>query len=278
MIEFGKSLRQAREAKGYTIAQVAEMTRMAPKTVTDLENENFSHIAAPIYGRGFVKLYCEALGLEAKPFVEEFMAIYSGEKDIGIRERTVLETPDPAPEPPVVESVPPLSDTASSVPTPVPEPVTAPEPPPAPSMADFPMFSDAAIPTKPAAAPAPAPEAHPSASLSRYAAPVRKEERTSTLSPAIWRIGVLAAIAILIIWGAFLGIRALYRATSGNSTPPPETPAEPVVTETPAPQPAKPDKPAKTDAKSAKADAKPEESAPASAPRTPQDIPSIYID
>ena len=103
MIEFGKALRQAREAKGYTIAQVAEMTRMAPKTVTDLENENFSHIAAPIYGRGFVKLYCEALGLEAKPFVDEFMAIYSGEKDVGIRERTLLETPAPEPEPPVAE-------------------------------------------------------------------------------------------------------------------------------------------------------------------------------
>lgn len=273
MIEFGKSLRQAREAKGYTIAQVAEMTRMAPKTVTDLENENFSHIAAPIYGRGFVKLYCEALGLEAKPFVDEFMAIYSGEKDVGIRERTVLETPDPAPEPPVTapeETLPPASMPAP--PPPAPEPVTAPEPPPAPSMADFPMFSAAANPTKPAGAPAPAPEAHPSASLSRYATPVRKEERAPTLSPAIWRIGVLAAIAILIIWGAFLGVRALYRATSGNSTTTPEAPTEPVVTEeAPAPQPAEPDK-------SAKKDAKPEEPAPASAPRTPQDIPSIYID
>ena len=141
------------------------------------------------------------------------------------------------------------------------------------------MFSAAAIPPKPAAAPAPAaPEAHPSASLSRYAAPVRKEERTPTMSPVIWRIGVLAAITILVLWGLILGVRALYRATSGNSTPPPETPTESVVTEAPAPQPAEPDKPAKKDAKSAKTDAKPEEPATASAPRTPQDIPSIYID
>ena len=266
MIEFGKSLRLAREAKGYTVAQVAEMTRMAPRTVTDLESENFSHIAAPIYGRGFVKLYCEALGLEAKPFVDEFMAIYSGEKDVGIRERPVLETPDPAPEPPVTVPEEPLSAV------PAPEPITAPEPPPAPSMADFPMFNDASIPSKPAAAPAPAPEPHPSASLSRYAAPVRKDERRSTLSPAIWRIGVLAAVAILIAWVAFLGVRALYRATSGNPAPQPETTTEPVATEAPAPQPAEP-------AKTAKKDAKQEgQPAPASAPRTPQDIPSIYID
>ena len=272
MIEFGKSLRLAREAKGYTVTQVAEMTRMAPRTVTDLENENFSHIAAPIYGRGFVKLYCEALGLEAKPFVDEFMAIYSGEKDVGIRERTVLETPAPAPEPPVTVPEEPLpSDPALEPPPPTPEPITAPEPPPAPSMADFPMFSDASIPSKPAAAPASAPEPHPSASLSRYAAPVRKEERRPTFSPAIWRIGVLAAVAILIAWVAFLGIRALYRATSGNPAPQPETATEPAVTEAPSPQPAEL-------AKTAKKDAKPEEPATASAPRTPQNIPSIYID
>ena len=277
MIEFGKSLRLAREAKGYTIAQVAEMTRMAPRTVTELENENFSHIAAPIYGRGFVKLYCEALGLEAKPFVDEFMAIYSGEKDVGIRERTVLQetplpAPEPPPEPPITAPEAPLPTApAPEPPPPIPGPVTAPEPPPAPSMADFPMFSGASTPGKPAAAPAPAPEPHPSASLSRYAAPVRKEERAPTLSPAVWRIGVLAAVAILIAWVAFLGIRALYRATSGNPAPQPEATTEPVVAETPAPQPAEPPK-------TAEKDAKPEKPAPASAPRTPQDIPSIYID
>ena len=81
MIEFGKSLRLAREAKGYTVAQLADITRMAPKTVQELESENFSHIAAPIYGRGFVKLYCEAVGLDPKPHVDAFMEIYaSGRK------------------------------------------------------------------------------------------------------------------------------------------------------------------------------------------------------
>ena len=69
MIEFGATLRAAREAKGYTIAQIAEATHMAPSTVEDLEKEDFSRIAAPIYGRGFVKLYCETVGLDTKQFV-----------------------------------------------------------------------------------------------------------------------------------------------------------------------------------------------------------------
>ena len=65
MIEFGKTLRAAREAKGYTVSQLAEATRLMHQVVEDLENENFTRIPAPIYGRGFVKLYCEAVGLDS---------------------------------------------------------------------------------------------------------------------------------------------------------------------------------------------------------------------
>ena len=122
MIEFGKSLRLAREGKGLTVAQVADATHMAPKTVLDLEAENFSHIAAAIYGRGFVKLYCEAVGLDPKPFINEFMDIYNGVRDVGIRERKTVPTPPPpppepeappaaiAPEPPDSAGLPPWPD------------------------------------------------------------------------------------------------------------------------------------------------------------------------
>lgn len=110
MIEFGKSLRIAREAKGLTISQVAELTRMAPTTVTELENEDFSRIAAPIYGRGFVKLYCEAVGLEAKPFLDEFTAIYNGEREGPIRERA-MPTEAPAMAEPTETPPPPLDET-----------------------------------------------------------------------------------------------------------------------------------------------------------------------
>ena len=42
MIEFGKTLRLAREAKGLTVAQIADVTHMAPKTVLDLEAETLT--------------------------------------------------------------------------------------------------------------------------------------------------------------------------------------------------------------------------------------------
>lgn len=108
MMEFGNSLRAAREAKGYTPVQLAEMTRLAPSVIYSLENEDFSRIAAPIYGRGFVKLYCEAVGLDSKIYIAEFMNRMNGEsaKADGV--------PAPAPEP-----------------APAPAPILEPEPTPA---------------------------------------------------------------------------------------------------------------------------------------------------
>lgn len=80
MTEFGKTLREAREAKGYTVSQLAEETRLMHQIVEDMENEVFSRIPAPIYGRGFVKLYCEAVGLDPKPMVEAYMALQAGDQ------------------------------------------------------------------------------------------------------------------------------------------------------------------------------------------------------
>ena len=85
MTDFGETLRKAREAKGLSIAQISEATNMLPQQIEDLENENFSRIAAPIYGRGFVKLYCNTVGLDPKPLVQEFMDIYNGNKQPTIK-------------------------------------------------------------------------------------------------------------------------------------------------------------------------------------------------
>ena len=123
MIDFGGTLTKAREAKGLSITQISAMTRLMPQQIEDLENENFSKIPAPIYGRGFVKLYCEAVGLDPKPLVAEFMDIYSGNRQPIIRMRKPAASPAPAPQPPRVETPPPP-------PAPSPEPAPAPEPMP----------------------------------------------------------------------------------------------------------------------------------------------------
>ena len=94
MIELGRTLKAAREAKGLTASQVADVTHMLVQVVEGLEKEDFSRIVAPIYGRGFVKLYCEAVGLEPKPLVDAFMELYNGGR------RPADRAPSAPPEPP----------------------------------------------------------------------------------------------------------------------------------------------------------------------------------
>ena len=241
MIEFGKTLRSAREAKGYTVSQVAEMTHLKSSVVEGLENEDFSMIAAPIYGRGFVKLYCEAVGLEPKPLVDEFMAIINGEREIAIKERPVAEPPaaePPPPPPPPPAPAPEEPDLFRQDPSHPPEPV-------------------APVPPKPVSAiPSVSEESEPT--FSRFAAPVREYSTTPPAFQLNPRLIILAVAGLALLALLVFGIRALYCATSSDNAT--ET-RESAAVETPAP---------KTAPKAApKANA---------APRTQQNIPSLYID
>ena len=249
MMEFGKSLRAAREAKGFTVLQLAETTHLAPSVVENLENEDFSHIAAPIYGRGFVKLYCEAVGLAPKPMIDQFMDLLNGTTEPRIRERPV------APEAPAATSENPPED----------EPI--PEPPPQQDLfrSQTPLDERRNLPPASAsAAPVSAPKDEPA--MSKYASPFRMAQNAST--QRVWRTGVLALIAFAVILLLFFGLKALYRATSSGPAPEkPETtaPAATAQAET-------------TQAKTAQAETTSAKEKTPATPRTAQDIPSLYID
>ena len=133
---FGETLRNAREAKGLTTSQIAAKTRMLVQIVEEMENEDFHRIAAPIYGRGFVKLYAECVDLDPLPLVKEFMDIYEGRRAPIVRTRDVPVQAQPAPQaepPPGVQQPPepePIPEPPPVVAQP-PEPEPIPEPPPA---------------------------------------------------------------------------------------------------------------------------------------------------
>ena len=202
MMEFGKSLRNAREAKDYTIAQIAETTHMLSSIVEGLENEDFSRIAAPIYGRSFVRLYCEAVGLEPKPFVDEFMEILTGNRSPAIRERPIASA-EPVPE----------------APEPAVEPTKTPEPD---------LFSSDPAPT--ASEPiAPDPIMPEAQTVSRYASTFRMKESMSI--PVLpWRLIILGIAALVLLVLIVFGIRALYSATTAESVS--EAESTPAVAET----------------------------------------------
>jgi len=69
----GAQLREARKRMKQTASEVAAATRMKVQIVEAIEEEDFSKIAAPIYGKGFIRLYAEHVGLDPLPLVDEYM-------------------------------------------------------------------------------------------------------------------------------------------------------------------------------------------------------------
>ena len=269
MIEFGKTLREAREAAGLTVAQLAEKTHMPPSRIEQLEAEDFSKIPAAIYGRGFVRLYCEAVGLDPKPLSDEFTEIFNGNRDLEIKERAV--EPEPVAEPAATgrAGVPPPAVKEDSRPSTFDsgaadassfrlesETITAPEPPPRAT----PRFAAPQPTPEEPVAPVP-PMTPPSPSLSRYAAPIREARPGLSVPPSVWRFGVLGLAALVVLALLVFGVRALYRATSG----------EPVEDETAECQP-------DNTAPSPSAQPAPKSNAAPKVRRTPQKVPALYLD
>ena len=109
-MSLGNTLRAAREACGLTTSELAARTHMLVQIVEGLEKEDFRRIPAPIYGRGFIKLYCEAVNLDPKPLQAEFMDLFNRAKldpekkeSTPVRSRPQTVEPPP-PQQPIISS------------------------------------------------------------------------------------------------------------------------------------------------------------------------------
>ena len=248
-MSFGQTLRAAREAKGLSTSELAAQTHLLVQIVEGLENEDFRRIPAPIYGRGFVKLYCETVGLEPKPLQAEFMTLYNQKKDAPEKvpppapPKPAPATPPPPEPEPVIAPPPPEPE-----PTPAPEPVIAPPPPePEPASAPEPepkpvspqprrsygeLFEQAYATEETPAKPTPAEKFHDTMSnvSSGVFATVKR------LPPNTGRIATVVVVALILLAAIGWGIYELYKATSGTQTPETaptqtvQTPAAPTAT------------------------------------------------
>lgn len=151
-MDFGSTIKAAREAHGLTTSQVAAQTRILVQIIEGMEKNEFKKIPAPIYGRGFVKLICECLDLDPVIMIPAFMSAYNGEPQIadeprqastgGIRYAEPLE-PEPPPIPkPAANEPPPQAQTeaveetaVAKEPQPVQQETHQPQPQPVPEPA-----------------------------------------------------------------------------------------------------------------------------------------------
>jgi cytoskeletal protein RodZ len=88
VFDIGSSLREARTRQGLDFPELEQRTKIRPKYLRALEDEQFEILPAPTYVRGFLRSYAEALGLDGQPFVDEYNSRFAvGDDDVPVRVR-----------------------------------------------------------------------------------------------------------------------------------------------------------------------------------------------
>jgi cytoskeleton protein RodZ len=72
VLEIGTTLRAAREARGATLDDAAEATKIRPSHLQAMEEEAFERLPGPTYARGFLRAYADWLGLDTQLLVDEY--------------------------------------------------------------------------------------------------------------------------------------------------------------------------------------------------------------
>jgi cytoskeleton protein RodZ len=65
----GKTLQAQREAMGWSVEQVADQLKLAPRQVVALEAGDYASLPSPAVTRGFVRAYAKLLRIDAAPLV-----------------------------------------------------------------------------------------------------------------------------------------------------------------------------------------------------------------
>jgi cytoskeleton protein RodZ len=88
VFDIGSSLRDARLRQELDFPELEERTKIRPKYLRALEDEQFDILPAPTYVKGFLRSYAEALGLDGQPFVDEYNSRFAvGEDEVVVHTR-----------------------------------------------------------------------------------------------------------------------------------------------------------------------------------------------
>jgi len=69
MQSVGSRLRDARETRGLSLEDIAQITKISRSHLDAIENDNFQVLPAPAFARGFVRSYASAVGLDPNEMV-----------------------------------------------------------------------------------------------------------------------------------------------------------------------------------------------------------------
>ena len=95
IVTVGQRLREAREAAGLSIEDVAATTRIPTRHLASLEIGDWDQLPASTYSVGFAKNYATAVGLDKAEIAEQLRAEMGGARPVATH-MEVYETADPA--------------------------------------------------------------------------------------------------------------------------------------------------------------------------------------
>ncbi|EJS58599.1 hypothetical protein ICG_01805 [Bacillus cereus BAG1X1-3] len=74
MTELGQKLTEAREAKGLSIDQLHEITKIQKRHLVAIEEGNYNVLPGTFYARAFIKQYADAVGLNGEELLVEYQS------------------------------------------------------------------------------------------------------------------------------------------------------------------------------------------------------------
>jgi cytoskeletal protein RodZ len=72
LTELATRLKEARTAKGYSLDDLQEMTKIQKRYLAGIEEGNYSMMPGPFYVRAFIKQYADAVGLDSDELLESY--------------------------------------------------------------------------------------------------------------------------------------------------------------------------------------------------------------
>ena len=85
-LTLGEKLKQAREARGISISEVAEQTRISPLYIESIENDNYKPLPGGIFNKGFVKSYAKFVGIDDQEALQDYSRLMSSQGETNIDE------------------------------------------------------------------------------------------------------------------------------------------------------------------------------------------------
>jgi cytoskeleton protein RodZ len=92
MASVGAHLRELRTRRGISLEEISRSTRVLTQYLEALETDRYEALPAPVFTKGFIRAYCQALGVPP----DESLAIYEGRPGGGTDAKPAPREPRPA--------------------------------------------------------------------------------------------------------------------------------------------------------------------------------------